>query len=65
MLISDRVNGTTFGQSAKNAEALGIPFPTVPDSATFVNLGLNQYPVSYNARSYSAASLSIAPLIIR
>lgn len=39
------VNGTTFGQSAKHAEALGLPFPKVPDATTFVNLGLNQYPV--------------------
>lgn len=39
------VNGTTFGQTAKHAEALGIPYPKVPDAATFVNLGLNQYPV--------------------
>ena len=39
------VNGTTFGRSATNAKTLGIPFPPVPDSATFVNLGFNQYPV--------------------
>lgn len=43
------VNGTTFAQSAIHAEALGIPFPKVPDSTTFVNIGLNQYPVRWSA----------------
>lgn len=39
------VNGTTFGMSAASAKLLGLPFPEVPDAATFVNLGLNRYPV--------------------
>lgn len=43
----DYVNGTTFGQSAKVAHNLGLPFPDVPDSPTFLNLGLNIYPVSF------------------
>lgn len=43
----DYVNGTTFGQSAKVAHNLGLPFPDVPNSPTFLNLGLNIYPVSF------------------
>lgn len=40
------VNGTTFGKTAAAAKLNGIPFPDVPSAATFVNLGLNRYPVS-------------------
>ena len=46
-LINDFVNGTTFGQSEKVANNLGLPFPKVPDSSTFLNLGLNRYPVRH------------------
>lgn len=46
-LINDFVNGTTFGQSEKVASNLGLPFPKVPDSSTFLNLGLNRFPVRY------------------
>ena len=45
--VNQWVNGTTFALSSAHAKAHNIPFPDVPDSATFVNLGLNKYPVSH------------------
>lgn len=40
------VNGTTFRNSYLAAQRLGVPFPVVPDAATFINEDLNRFPVS-------------------
>ncbi|KIY04123.1 uncharacterized protein Z520_00815 [Fonsecaea multimorphosa CBS 102226] len=51
------VNGTTFGMSAAASKLNGIPFPEVPDPATFVNLGLNRYPTFFGCNASASTPL--------
>ncbi|OAP62721.1 hypothetical protein AYL99_01948 [Fonsecaea erecta] len=51
------VNGTTFGMSAAAAKLHDIPFPEVPDPASFVNLGLNRYPTFFGCNASASTPL--------